>query len=516
MTNNDFNNWFMYYELIKLKNLGFSKAKIASFTGIDPRTVSKYLQMDEQEYEQFLYHSQRPKLLDGYEDFVFNRLKKYQDTSTAQIHDWLKEHHLDFPKVSPRTVFNFVMYVRQKYNLPVELPIRDYFPVEELPYGQQAQIDFGEYNMLNSDGNRKKVRFFAMVLARSRMKFTRFIDHPFTSLDVINAHEEAFEFFRGIPKVLVYDQDRTIIVDENMGDIILTADFKQYTKSRNFKLHFCRKSDPESKGKIENVIQYIKKNFLYNRTFYDLSTLNEQAIDWLYRTANSLEHNYTKKSPQDEFSIEKNHLAPFTPLPVDTIGSKMYYVRKTNTISYKSNFYILPCGTYKGTGTQVIVKENRGFIDVYDQKKVALCSLPISSLKGQTIGVPDRKRDTSNSIKELINKAVECFTDTSQALKYFDDINKTYPRYSRDHLLVILHTLSKCDKQTADKTLAFCVKNNLFSSGEWEDVYHIFDHEAYQQEYKKTIILLDKTNLDKANQMPQTSNIDDYENIVIQ
>lgn len=89
-----------------------------------------------------------------------------------------------------------------------------------------------------------------------------------------------------------------MVVDENIGDIILTATFKQYTRSRSFKLHFCRKADPESKGKVDNVVQYVKKNFLYKGSYWDLDTLNTEASCWLARTANALAHNFTKKVPQ--------------------------------------------------------------------------------------------------------------------------------------------------------------------------------------------------------------------------
>ena len=92
--------------------------------------------------------------------------------------------------------------------------------------------------MLLSDGKRKKVKFFVMVLSRSRMKYVWFLDKPFTSQSVATAHENAFAFFGGIPNTIVYDQDRTMIVDENIGEIILTSTFKQYVKSRSFKLHF--------------------------------------------------------------------------------------------------------------------------------------------------------------------------------------------------------------------------------------------------------------------------------------
>jgi hypothetical protein len=47
---------------------------------------------------------------------------------------------------------------------------REYFAIEELPYGEEAQIDFGHYNMhLVSGGERNKVSFFAIVLSRSRI-----------------------------------------------------------------------------------------------------------------------------------------------------------------------------------------------------------------------------------------------------------------------------------------------------------------------------------------------------------
>ncbi len=85
--------------------------------------------------------------------------------SAAKMHDWLKEHHREFPDTSFRTVYPFAMYIRQKYSVPLGKPSRDYFPVPELPYGDQAQIDFGFYNMRLANRKRKKESFFSMVLS---------------------------------------------------------------------------------------------------------------------------------------------------------------------------------------------------------------------------------------------------------------------------------------------------------------------------------------------------------------
>jgi transposase len=508
----------MYYEIQKLQRLGFSTAKIARYLGMDARTVEKYLQMSEQDYEHYLLLcEERDKVLSPYETFVKNKLTQFQDTSAAQMYDWLLEHHPDLPKVSTRTVYNFVMFVRQKYNIPFVHIAREYFPVEELPYGEQAQVDFGEYNMRQSDGGRKKVRFFAMVLSRSRMKYIWFLDKPFTAQSVCDAHEHTFAFFGGIPKTIVYDQDRTIIVDENIGEIILTATFKQYIRSRNFKLHFCRKSDPESKGKIENVIGYVKKNFLYNRGYYDIETLNTEALAWLGRTANFLMHNFTKKSPESEFMIEKEYLNPYTPLAIENKELKIYMVRKNNTIAYKSNFYTLPMGTYQQQGTQVIVEVKEPILEVYTLEQELICSHRISSKRGQIIANTSHRRDNTRSLDEMMEAAVLCFTDECIVKEYLQKIKEKFPRYTRDHLQVILKALTGVEKSEADKALDFCLKNTLFSAYEFEQVLHVFLSETVLLSKKQAPIkLLDETNLQKADQTPQTSNINDYENIINQ
>lgn len=346
MDKKSLNNWIMYHEIQHLHRLGFSLQKIADYLVINRRTASKYLSMSEADFERFLIkQQQRTKLLDGYEDFVVTKLKTYPDTTAAQMHDWLKEHYPALPDVSAKTVYNFVMNVRRIHNIPLgqQGAGRPFGAVQELPYGQQAQVDFGQYHLrLGSSGGSQKIWIFAMVLSASRMKYCCFQCEPFKAETVCTAHEKAFAFFGGIPKTVVYDQDSTLLVDENGGELLLTNTFSRYTQSRSFRLHFCRKSDPQSKGKIESVIKYIKQNFLYNRVFIDIDTLNQQGLDWLARTANALPHHVTKQAPAVAFEREQPCLQPFVPLALQTPALKPYTVRKTNEINYHSNFYSLP------------------------------------------------------------------------------------------------------------------------------------------------------------------------------
>ena len=76
------------------------------------------------------------------------------------------------------------------------------------------------------------------------------------------------------------------MVDENLGDLILTREFQRYSSQMTFTPVFCRKADPESKGKVENVVGYVKKNFLRGRTYTNAQALNESALEWLTRTGN--------------------------------------------------------------------------------------------------------------------------------------------------------------------------------------------------------------------------------------
>lgn len=131
-----------YQSLKQLHQQGFSIAKISSLTAINWRTINSYLFMNMEEFNQFIESkSQRKRGLLPYESFVRTRLEKYPDSPAAQMHDWLKEsfpEFPEFPETATRTLFNFALWVRQKYNLPQIKPARQYVMVEESAYGKQA------------------------------------------------------------------------------------------------------------------------------------------------------------------------------------------------------------------------------------------------------------------------------------------------------------------------------------------------------------------------------------------
>jgi transposase len=464
------NKLIMYHEIHKLDREGFSFSKISRKLIIDRRTVKFYLSMNESQYEQFhTEHIEKKRELEPYEEFVKSKLETYQETSAAQMHDWLKEHYPKLPAVTAKTVYNFVMWVRQKHHLPKTSHPRDYEAVEELPYGQQAQVDFGEYNLRNSLRKRIKVWFFTMVLSRSRYKYVFFSETPFTSFSAIEAHEKAFAFFWGITREIVYDQDKVFLTDENKGDLLLTSAFKDYCRERKFRLYFCRKADPESKGKVENVVKYVKQNFLYNRPFTDVALLNAESLAWLGRTANALVHAGTQKIPYDEWCTERGSLVPFIAIPIHP-PSILYTVRKDNTISWKGNFYTLPKGTYKGRGTQVNVSKDNDFIIISDRANKHLCTQTISAGKGNLVSNTDHKREKSAGITQMITDISCLFSSPEQAISYMESIRLEKPRYVRDQLILLKQTIENADTQTIDQTLQYCLQMKVYSANDFKSV----------------------------------------------
>jgi hypothetical protein len=506
----------MYHLIHQMDHEGHSITKIADTFGINWRTVKRLLSMTEREYVSETENGPpRKRSLDPYEGFVKEKLSAFGDTSAAQLHDWLKEHHPGFPPVSQKTVFNFVHFVRNKYNIPKTEAVREYACVPELPYGLQAQVDFGFYNMKTTLGKVKKVQFFTFVLSCSRYKYVRFDDRPFTTETVIDAHEKAFGFIKGQPLEIVYDQDRLFMVSENLGDIILTGEFRPYVKERGFKTWFCRKADPESKGKVENMVKYVKRNFLYNRPFRDLETLNDEAIDWLFRTANALPHGTTKKIPRDEYDTERDFLSPWQPLIPRTCGADypQHAVRKDNTISWKSNLYSLPLGTYKGPGTQVLVKVTVQEIILLDQNKAELCRHALSPLKGQKILQTDHTRDKRLAIAAMMQEFSELMEDKPQAMEWVSQIRDHKPRYIRDQIQLLKATVTGLDAGIASAALDYCITHQIVSAVDFKAVAEKLKQEMPVAPQAIVVQLnpLSGEIHQKAGATPQKSDLNDYE-----
>lgn len=464
--------WELYMHIYQLKNQGFKIRRIARKLGISRTTVYKYLEKSPEEMSEWMASTQtRTKKLDPYEMLIHTWLSEHADLSAAQVHDWLLERNPNL-KVGESTVRLYVRALREKYEIPKTVETRAYEAIPDPPMGQQAQVDFGQTKQKTSDGKEVRLNFISFVLSHSRYKYVEWLDRPFTTKDVIRTHENAFQRFGGIPYEMVYDQDALILVSENAGDLILTGEFQAYRESRKLNLFMCRKSDPESKGRIENVVGFVKKNFAKNRIFHNIETWNERSNAWLERTGNGKVHNTTKKRPVEVFALEKQHLRPVaTKITLSSIDSSITRtVRKDNTIIYLSNRYSVPLGTYNKHKEVYIEATRENRLIVREEKGgPVIADHTISHEKGQLIQDRQHTRDRTKGIPAYIASVAEKFEDADLAHGYLEEVHRRYPRYIRDQIGLIAKAL-QTDPVIRNEALEECVRRGLYSATEFSDI----------------------------------------------
>lgn len=429
----------MYAEIQKLKKLGYKKQRAARQLEIDTKRVRKYWDMSEDEYiEQQVESKERTKLMDPYREYVLERLREHREITSAIIYDNLREEFAEFT-VSYCSVRRYVCALRETEGIPVPWKIRQYMEVAETPLGFQGQVDMGQKIMRDAYGKKVKVYIFAMVLSSSRYKYVCFQLEPFTAKTFCEAHDRAFQYFGGRPVELVYDQDRVMVVSENGGDIIYTEAFENYKNYAGFSIHLCRGSDPESKGKIEAVVKYVKGNFLFCRVFHGIARLNSDGLSWLDRTGNGLVHETTKMIPRVVFAEEQKHLKAVPALGEVTVIPKIALVRKNNVVFYRQNRYQMPKGTFRpGRQARIEVDEQANIVRFYDHLSGEL--LEEHRLErgiGKRVSNAHPQRDNKTRYRELIDKVLEGFGRDETAQVFIENMMALKPRYTRDQMSMI-------------------------------------------------------------------------------
>jgi hypothetical protein len=512
---------YMWYKVKELGHQNLSKSRVSRELGLDRGTVRKYIEMSEDDFEKLIAGGRHlPKKLNEYLDYVKGELQHHPYLSAAQIEDRLKEHYDDLPQVHSKTVYNFVQLVRGQYGIskPKGEGHRDFEQLAPVSYGKQAQVDFGEYLMQSASGGRIKVYFFVIVLSRSRYKFVYFQLSPFSTRDAIYAHLLSFEYFEGIPREILYDQDSVFIHDENLGDYLLTHEFRAFTQSQPFEAVFCRKSDPQSKGKVENVVGYVKKNFLRGRIFQSISILNQELLLWLSRTANAKIHGSTFRVPAQEWEIEKRHLQKVKEKAAEPVNDLVTYnVRKDNTVAYRGNFYTLPLGTYQGRKTTILLNQVDEQLNLYSMDKTLLTTHQLSSGKGELVRNTDHRRDKSGTSAQVQEQAYLLLGSDQKAGMYLDLLRKDKPRYYHDNLRAIIKGAKQTPVELIRQSLDFCLENGLYNGAGFCEVIVKYQKMSHKGSTPTINVAVADTSVlaTSAEMSVQTSNIKTYENLIV-
>jgi transposase len=147
-----------------------------------------------------------------------------------------------------------------------------YDHVFDTPPGDQMLIDFGQEHVAPS----VDIHFICFLLRYSRLICVFAQDHKYNSMEACLAIYRAFCKLGGRPEQLVIDQDAVFVASETYGEVIETRTFGDFCTEQDLKLWVCNKADPESKGPIENVVGFVKKNFFSAR---DITSTTRTSAD---------------------------------------------------------------------------------------------------------------------------------------------------------------------------------------------------------------------------------------------
>jgi transposase len=337
----------------KIKSLyddgnGLGKKAIARQLGISVNTVRKYLAMDEEAISAYLSNRSRHKQLDDYRDYIIHLLETFPQLSAVKVQRKLKEKYPEL-EVSSRSIRRYVNKLRETVACQSK---RYYQPVLDRVPGEQCQVDPGELRGVLINGEETTVYFVVFVLSFSRLMHVSVSDKPIDTTRFIQMHDAAFRYFGGVSAECVYDQTKLVVIEELYRELTVNARFNEYATHAGFRIHACEGYDPESKGKVEAGVKYVKNNALYGEVFADWTDLESYLAGWLDNTANQRLHATTGKVPQVHYdqcerAQMKAYLSPAMVQADEALMTRK--VDKTGLISYQSNKYSVPMAYQQAT-----------------------------------------------------------------------------------------------------------------------------------------------------------------------
>jgi transposase len=461
----------MYQKILQLKLQGYSQARIAEKLSIDRKTVRKYWPMSEAQFREYRQsQSSRKKSFSSYRAQILEiyRQNQFERLPMSSVYDYLEELNGQLPGTE-KSLRNYIHHLYQTNQLEFRSAVRCFQQVAEPPYGRQLQVDFGEYRTRS----RVRLYIFAAVLAASRYKVVGFQGHPFTTLEVIAHLLACFDQLGGMTEELVIDQDSILVVSENHGDILYTQQFSAFIEEMGLKMYVCRKADPQSKGKIENLIKYIKYNFLASRDFQTVEEANKSLSQWLKRRGNGKISQATRRIPAQMFEEERNHLRT----PRNSIFRKEFLQGREQRqadekclISVSGSQYSVPT-RYRNKLVEIYKTEDQLFVyDLRSGEQIHCHS--ISPIPGQKIIAREHFRQTEKSARELKQEVLNRFSFCSWQ-SFVERNFKAFPRYVRDQCLLAQKNFSpeQIDQRLLEHAVEFCLANNTYSMKDLADTY---------------------------------------------
>jgi len=320
-----------YHRFCQIKHLhehqGLNASQIAQTVSLDRRTVAYWLTQDH-------FHPRKPRphasKLDPFKPDIVRLLERYP-YSAAQVFQRLREHGFDG---SYALVKAYVRTVRPRRQAA--------FLTLAFAPGECAQVDWGSFGSVPVGQTHRQLSFFVMVLCYSRMMYVEFTVSQ-TMEHFLACHQHAFDFFGGIPHKIMVDNLKSAVLKRAVGDApVLNPKYADFATHHGFTIAPCNVGKGNEKGRVENGVGYVKKNFLAGLEIPDFSALNPAARHWLDTVANVRLHGETREQPTVLWQTERPALRPVPLHPFDIATVAQVRASHQFRITVETNRYSVP------------------------------------------------------------------------------------------------------------------------------------------------------------------------------
>ncbi len=340
-----------------LKQKGWTNTQIAKVLGCHRDTVGRVLR---EPVEQQAAPRQRPSSVAVFDE---------------QISGWLAEHlHVrrmlelaradaDHPyQGSDAAFYNYVQPLRQARTLGVaEVAMR----YEGLP-GELLQIDWGEVRHFpfTKPALVGQTRyFFAARLKYSRWMFVRFTSEM-REETLLRCLIACFVELGGVPWAVTSDNMKTITLGRDaQHQPIWHPAFQKFAAEFGFHPSLCTPGAANQKGTVENLVKFVKGNFIAGRHFYDDPDLAQEGSHWLHQVNAVRVCDATEQIPQVLLAEEQPRLGRL-PAPAHDYGFfDSVLVHRDSMVVIATNRYSVPAHL---VGQTLTVRIHPGRIDLFD------------------------------------------------------------------------------------------------------------------------------------------------------
>ena len=302
-------------------------SQIATELTLDERTVAYWI--GEKNYRQ-RKQSRTSSKLDPYKPQIIRWLETYP-YSGAQIFQRLRNEGY---QGGATIVREFVARIRPR-------KAKAFLTLSFDP-GECAQVDWGQYGKVKVGSTERRLSFFVMVLCYSRMMYLEFTVSE-TMEHFLQCHRNAFEFLGLVPKAVMVDNLKCAVLKRLTGqDPVFNPRYLELANHYGFQIRACGVGKGNEKGRVENGVGYVKKNFLAGLVIPDFRAINPAACSWRDEIANKRPHGTTRKSPLELFNVEKPAMSALPPMPYDTSVTRIVRANNRFRVALDGNRYSVP------------------------------------------------------------------------------------------------------------------------------------------------------------------------------